>query len=76
MHWVLLTVYLNIQTGEIVKYDPPQEVDVKTCLEVHLPELAKDGLVPFHVCKQLDADGNPIPEKKAGITPESPKVPT
>jgi hypothetical protein len=77
MHWLLWTLYLNVVTGNIVKVDPPKEVDVAVCLQVHEPEPAKDGLVPFQVCRQVDADGNPIPEEKFDPSkPEPSKVPT
>lgn len=76
MHWLLFTLWLNAQTGDVGHVDPPQEVDIKTCLETRPPELPKDGLVAFHICRQVDAAGNPVPEKKASADEDAPKVNT
>lgn len=77
MNWVLVTLWLSAQTGDVVKVDPPVPIDVAMCFEVGLPALVKDGLVPVHVCRQVDTDGKPIPEDKIDPSkPEAPKVTT
>lgn len=67
------TVYLDATTGEMKRAEhdakPTSGEDCLKLLEGMGGRLVQNGLAQVHLCRQVDKDGNPVPEIK--VNPET-----
>lgn len=67
------TVYLDATTGEMRRAEhdakPTSGEACLKLLEGMGGRMVKDGLAQVHLCRQVDEDGNPVPEIK--VNPET-----
>lgn len=72
MKWLLVIIFLNVQTGEPARFEidkgPEGGYDAYTCSKARedrgADRATADGLVAYTVCRQVDENGVPVPERK------------
>lgn len=69
MNWILVTLFLNAQTGDLVRFTERPST-LAECIAPATPVLTTDGLAQMTICKRVDKDGKAITQ----LDSNAPKV--
>lgn len=68
MNWILVVLFLNAQTGDLVRFTERPST-IEECAQPAAPVQVLDGLAQVTICKQTDSHGKVLP-----ALPDGPKV--
>lgn len=65
MKWILISLFLNAQTGDLDHYTASEPLELSACVaQLEGAHQVKDNLAEVRICRAIDKDGKPIREFK------------